>query len=402
MIRCNDVEYVFPTLPPVETNVGHGLLMNVGYIAPVVYPFVKGGAEKRIYEVGRRLADRGHDVTVYSRHWWDGPSSIEHEGMHLRSVGPAKDIYTDGGRRSVTSALNLAVRTVTVANRSHDMLATPVAPYFHVLSSRLASSVQGIPLVVNWHEVWGDYWLQYMGVTGPVGKVVERTIGGIPHNPVTPSELTATRLAAIGPAREDIEVIPNGIDLKAVRNIPPAPEGFDVLYAGRLIDDKNVDLLLRAFDRASEESTLGIIGDGPKREELEGMAASIGCSDRVTFLGFLNSYDDVIAHMRGAPVFVSPSIREGFGMTLLEAMAADCTVITVNHPYSAGSEVVGDAGFVTEPTVEGVQHALERALSGEKPARDPVDAAGEYQWENVVLQTEEYYLGLLEDTGKSR
>jgi len=372
--------------------------MDVAYLAPVVYPHVKGGVEKRIHEIGKRLVERSHDVTIYSRNWWEGPETIEQEGMTVHAIGPAGEIYADGDRRSISSALGLAARAFRPLARSdHDIVVTPVAPYFQVSTAKLATLFTDTPLVVTWHEVWGDYWVDYMGATGYAGDLVERLTAKVPYHAVTPSEMTAQRLTDIGPSREEIDVVPNGIDTASVRDVPEATDGYDVLYAGRLIEDKNVDMLLDAFDRVAPEATLGIIGDGPMRDALEDHVAGLDCADRVTMLGFLESYDDVLAHMQTAPVFASPSFREGFGITFLEAMAADCTVITVDHPFSAGSEVVGDAGFVTDPTVDGVVDALERALDGERPNRDPVEAARDYDWDNVAAETEALYERILED-----
>ena len=127
-----------------------------------------------------------------------------------------------------------------------------------------------------------------------------------------------------------------------------------MLFAGRLIEHKNVDLLLEAFDRvaADNDATLGIVGDGPERDALEAQADALIHADRVEFLGFLDDYEDVLGYMRAADIFCSPSTREGFGLTFAEAMAADCTVIAVNHPDSAADEVIDDAGFLVEPTVD--------------------------------------------------
>ena len=44
--------------------------MDIAFISNVVYPFIKGGAEKRIYEIGSRLAAEGHEITIYARHFW--------------------------------------------------------------------------------------------------------------------------------------------------------------------------------------------------------------------------------------------------------------------------------------------------------------------------------------------
>jgi len=78
--------------------------MRVAFVSNVVYPFITGGAEKRIHEVGTRLADTGHSVTIYGRHFWDGPTESTHDGMTLRAVAPEKELYA-GDRRSITDTV---------------------------------------------------------------------------------------------------------------------------------------------------------------------------------------------------------------------------------------------------------------------------------------------------------
>lgn len=369
--------------------------MNIAYATPVVYPFVKGGAEKRIHEIGSRLAERGHDVTIYSRHWWDGPKNKTHSGMHLRAIGPASELYVDGDRRSISSALGLAGRLAKpIAQSNHDLVATPVAPYLHVFSTRLSTGLRRTPLVVTWHEVWGDYWYRHMGATGRIGKAIEWTAAHLPQHAVAPSETTARKLRGLA-SRQTVEVIPNGIDFDNVSSTQPAGNGFEVLFVGRLIEDKNVGLLIDAFEQCDSGARLGIVGDGPAAEQLRAHAAQSTVSDQIEFLGFLEEYDDVIAQMRTADIFVSPSIREGFGITLLEAMAADCTVITVTHQHSAGDEIVGNGGFVVKPTVSELSNALSQALDGTRPSVSPTDRAAKYDWKIVTDQTESFYESLI-------
>ncbi len=109
-------------------------------------------------------------------------------------------------------------------------------------------------------------------------------------------------------------------------------------------------------------------------------------------LGFLKEYDDVLAHMRAADIFASPSTREGFGITFAEAMAADCTVIAAQHPESAASEVIGDAGLLVSPTVDSVATALEQALEGNKQSNTaPTTRAQQFDWDTVADQAEQCY-----------
>ena len=207
------------------------------------------------------------------------------------------------------------------------------------------------------------------------------------------SAVTADRLARIGPPREQITVVPNGVSVDEIAAVPPAEEGFDVLFAGRHTPDKNIDVLIEAFDRIADDhdATLGIIGEGPETDRLQKRADRLATADRITFLGFLDEYEDVIAHMHAADVFASASTREGFGITFVEAMATDCTVVAAEHPDSAATEVVGDAGFLPAPTVDAFATTLDRVLAGDRPPEDPVAAARQYDWDVIADRMAELY-----------
>ncbi|QCW05196.1 glycosyltransferase family 4 protein [Natrinema pallidum] len=370
--------------------------MDIGFVTNVVFPFTKGGAEKRIHEIGTRLAVAGHDITIYGRHFWEGPQVMDYEGMTLYGVAPTQELYADE-RRSITEAIDFSVRLLPHLRQTaaeHDLIVASLFPYFPVLASKLTTLTADTPLITTWHEVWLDYWDDYLGRLGPFGKGIEQFTAKTPHHPIAVSSVTADRLTKIGPSRDQIEVIPNGIDVDQIESTRPADDGFTVLYAGRLAEHKNVDLLVEAFDRVAQTASnvsLGIIGDGPERDRLERQVQTLEHADRVTMLGFLEEYEDVLAHMRAADVFASPSAREGFGITFAEAMAADCTVIAAAHPESAASEVIGDAGFLVSPTVDGVATALERALEGERPSTEPTIQAQQFDWDTIADQAEQCY-----------
>jgi len=376
--------------------------MDVAFISNVVYPYIQGGAQKRIHEIGRRLAADGHDVTVYGRHFWDGPNEITHEGMTLRAVSPNRELYRDDdGRRSIGEALEFAKDVVIPLRRhidEHDVVVASVFPYFPVLASKLVALGTDTPLVTTWHEVWQSYWDDYLGHLAPFGKGVEHVTARLPQHPIAVSELTAGRLGGIGPDREQIRTVPNGIDYDQIRDTPPVEDGFDVLFAGRLIEDKRVDILLRAFDQvAPEETTLGIVGDGPKRAELETLADSLSVAEQISFTGFLEEYDNVLAQMQTASIFATPSTREGFGITAVEAMAAGCTVIGADHPDSAVGEVIGDAGFLADPTVDGVADVLDRVLAGAEPTMEPRQRAQRFDWDQVAEDALDAYTAAAAD-----
>ena len=370
--------------------------MNVAFVSSQVYPFRKGGTEKRIHEIGRRLAARGHEVTVYGCHWWDGPTVTDYEGMTLHGVSRGREQYS-GNRRSISEALRFSgdlLRPLSSNAESHDVIVACVSEHFPVWVSKVDTAFHDTPLVTTWHEVWNyEYWMKYLGPLGVFGWTVQSITAKIPQRPIAVSAMTADRLARIGPDRDAIRVVPNGVDIESIRSTPPADDGFDVLFVGRLIPEKNVDLLLSAFDSiaGAYDVTLGIIGDGTKASALRTQADSMAHSDRVTFLGFVDEDRDVHAHMRAADLFVFPSTREGFGITGLEAMAAGCTTITVSHPDSAATEVVGDGGFVCAPSAPSIAEEMRNALDGETPPHDPVERAMQFDWERIAQQAEEVY-----------
>lgn len=85
--------------------------MKIAYVYDAVYPWIKGRAEKRIYEVGRRLA-RKHEVHWYGIGWWvderDGEGeAMEHDGIILHPVCKPVQLYVDG-RRSIKEAIYFA------------------------------------------------------------------------------------------------------------------------------------------------------------------------------------------------------------------------------------------------------------------------------------------------------
>ncbi|MCU4718216.1 glycosyltransferase family 4 protein [Halapricum hydrolyticum] len=367
--------------------------LDVAFVSNVAYPFVKGGAERRFYEIGRRLADRGHDVTLYTRRYWEGGDEYEQEGMTLRAVAPQRELYA-GERRSIGEAVEFSLRLARpLLTSEHDVIDVSAFPYFPVFPAAAAAVRSGAALVTTWHEVWNRYWLEYLGALGVGGIVVERLAARLSRRAVAVSRLTADRLGAIGVPGERITTVYNGIETDRIAAVEPDPDAPDVLFVGRLVESKRVDQLLSAFDRvaADRDIRLGIVGDGPESDRLRAQASALDSRDRITFYGSIDDDTDVYSLMRGATAFVSPSTREGFGMALLEAMAADCQIVAVRHPDSAVEEVLDDAGLLVDSTVEGIADGLTAVFDGERPATAPQTAAQRFDWECIVDDVERIY-----------
>jgi len=110
-----------------------------------------------------------------------------------------------------------------------------------------------------------------------------------------------------------------------------------IMFVGRLVKVKGVDILLRAFARLNRpDAVLVIVGDGPERENLEHFVTDLGISDRVIFTGWRNDASKLVSI---ADVFVLPSLSEGLPQSLLEALAHGVPCIVSDIPQLKGLPV---------------------------------------------------------------
>ena len=369
-----------------------------------MYPWIKGGAEKRIYEIGTRLAAGGDEVHLFGINWWDGEDVIEYDGMVLHGVCAAQELYTNG-RRSISEALVFSLKLVWhMFREKFDVIDVSVFPYFSCFSMKFVSVFRRTPVVFTWHEVWGDHWYEYMGRLGFFGKLVERMVLVLSYNIVVVSEMTKKDLQSPGLDGKNIRLVPNGVDQKKISTVAPSDEGCDVLFVGRLIREKNVDVLLEAVVMVREDVPdvkCCIIGTGPEKEQLVGLAASYGLTDdgNVRFFDFME-YNEMIARMKSSKVLVLPSSREGFGMVVVEAFACGVPVVTVAEAHNAAAELVDEVcGFVVKLDAHAIAGAVRELLWDEelrcRMGKAAEEAGRGYEWDGIVHELWELYEELI-------
>lgn len=147
---------------------------------------------------------------------------------------------------------------------------------------------------------------------------------------------------------EKISVIYNGIDLNKYTRIEETKTLFRIIFVGRLIEQKGVKLLIEALNIVKKqiEYECYIVGDGPEKKMLEEMTKSYKLQEKVLFL---ENRRDIPELLHESAVFVHPAVwEEGFGITLIEAMA--CSVPCIAFRKGAIPEYIDDEvnGFLVK------------------------------------------------------
>jgi glycosyltransferase involved in cell wall biosynthesis len=316
------------------------------------------------------------------------------DNVHLHGVCRVRELYNERGVRSIREALIYSLKVLPpLLKADYDVIDCNQFPYFPCFSGKIAAFFKRKPLVITWLEVWDGYWSEYLGTTrGRVGRVIEDLTMRLPDGIVAISQTTKDDLVRCKVKPECIDVIPVGIDLERITDIAPAPRATDVLFAGRLIHEKRVDLLLKAMAIAKTEvPTISgmIIGDGPERGSLENLAAKLRLDQNVTFTGFVDQ-DGLTAQMKSSKVFVLPSVREGFGLVIVEANACRLPVISMRHEMSAVQELVQDGvnGFlISEISPREIAEAILKIVHDdalrEQLAENGFEMSTRYAWSDI-------------------
>lgn len=155
------------------------------------------------------------------------------------------------------------------------------------------------------------------------------------------------------------------------------PEAILLGSVSRLIEQKGISYGIRAFAQVIEQypnARLLIVGDGVLRGSLEKEVGALGLTNRVYFLGWR---EDIASLMAALDIFVMPSLWEGFGLVLLEAMAQATPIIA--SAVSAIPEIVvdGETGLLVPPRdVDALASAMSRLL-GDAPLRQHMGLLGQ-------------------------
>ena len=199
-----------------------------------------------------------------------------------------------------------------------------------------------LPLIATFHTPFAGKGAKLISGTQLLAYQLYAPFLGNYDRVIVFSQIQRELLARMGVREENIAVIPNGVDtVKYSPGASTVKAEFQAerlfVYQGRIAPEKNVESLLRAWKQSDMAvgSKLLIVGDGPLKPSLEPFYDS---EYGITWLGFVADEDRRIEILRGADVFILPSLVEGLSLSLLEAMS--CGLACLATDVGADGEVL--------------------------------------------------------------
>jgi glycosyltransferase involved in cell wall biosynthesis len=324
--------------------------MRVCLIYDCLYPYTVGGAERWYRNLAERLAAEGHEVTYLTLRQWERGEQLDIDPrVRVVEAGPRMALYVGGpaARRRILPPLVFGARVLWHLlrhGRRYDVVHTCSFPYFSLLAAGATRRVGRFELVVDWHEVWSrDYWLEYLGrVGGHIGYAVQLACARLPQQAFCFSRLHSSRLREEG-LSGGVTIL-EGEYAGSLDAPTPRPAEPVVVFAGRMIPEKQAPLAVAAFARAAEliEGLRGeFYGDGPEHEAVRQAIAEHGLTAKAKAPGFVDAQtlDDALSR---ALCMLSTSRREGYGMVVIESCSHATPAVVVAGEDNAATELIDE------------------------------------------------------------
>lgn len=354
-------------------------------------PAMWGGVEHHVEQLGRRLTQRGHRVTVFNRSNYLPHRWRHYQGMRLRTLPTLATKHAEAIAHSLLATLDTVVHDFDIVHY-HALGPGLCSPLARVLGrARVVQTIHGLD---NQRAKWG-------GRAQRILDAAEWLSPRVPHETIVVSSALQQHFRdRHGTA---VSWIPNGVASGVRRPADRIREGFGLepgylLFVGRLVPEKAPDLLLRAYQEVAGDRPLVLAGDSSFTDDYVDRLRRAAADDpRVRLLGYVYG-DDLAELYSNAGVFVLPSALEGLPLTLLEAASYGTPIVASD--IAPHVEVLSPAGPARRTFVSGSADDLARVLrrvladpDAERGAADDLrtDVLARYDWDRAAELTEAVY-----------
>lgn len=319
------------------------------------YPPLINGVSTSVQTLIAELERAGHSVCVFTSRFPDyeddRPNVFRYPSFNA-VVEPDYVLPIPFSRRIKAAIPELGLDII----HSH-------SPFALGLIARHAARQLELPLISTNHTLYTEY-AHYMPLLpshvtrGALTGWMREYYNSCDHV-LAPSQLTRHRLIDDYGVRKPVTVIPTGIPAPPYLLSRPADTKRDMgipadsrllLYVGRLAPEKNLEMLLTAFEKISaktDDTFLAIAGSGKSAGSMKKLAAHLGLESRVIFTGFLGR-TKLYPLYNASELFVFPSKTETQGLAVGEALAAGIPAIVVNGGGAPEAVREGETGYIVE------------------------------------------------------
>jgi len=349
--------------------------VRIVQVAPFFYPHA-GGVESHVRTLAREFTREGHQVAVVtSQYRRDLPRTELTEGYRVvRSpcLGVVLNTPLDTG-------VGRTMRRID-ADVVHLHYPPPLTAYF--ATQALARS--RIPTCLTYHCDLALSGAAGRGIAAiyqaaflpPTLTRVDRIVVHTQSYGRTSAMLRGRPLEII-PSAVDLERFRPGLDVSALRGDLHLEGKRVLVFTGRLVPHKGVDVIVQALRELPPDVVLLVIGAGPRLPDLVGLARGIGVADRVRFCPQVSD-DDLPRYLSLGEIFVFPSQNrlEGFGLAVAEAMAVGLPVVIADVPGVREVIAEGKEGLLVEPLIASDLARKVRTILDDRSFGQRLGAAG--------------------------
>ena len=338
-----------------------------------------GGSEEYIEHIAGRLAGRGHEVTICCAAYVGAAAEETRDGVRFRRRGGRLTVYLRG----------LAFVTLGRGRRSDAVVEVVNGIPFGAGLLRRGRTVSLV------HHLHREQWrMIYPGWRGRLGWGIERTAlrlyRGLPY--LTVSHATEADLVALGLPAASVHVVPNGAERRPQR--PADASSLTLCTLSRVVPHKRlehaVDVVLMLAPRWPG-LRLRVIGAGWWEPELRRYVAEQGAGDLVDFCGRVSA-DERDALLASSSVMVLPSVREGWGLAVIEAAWQGTPTVAYRSAggvtESIRDEVTGLLAETPTELAEAVARLLDDPELQERMSGACRDWASTFDWDRATDEVE--------------
>lgn len=357
-----------------------------------------GGVESRSYYITKSLAEN-NNVTVMCS-WRKGQKRKHKVGkVNVLRVGENHE-YSGAG--SFVSRLKFAKAAFVEGKKLKGIDIVDGFNFISYLPAYKIAKALGVPSVATYHETWLDCWVKNKGViTGTFGKVWEQMVLKCGWDKIiSVSQFTKDRLVKFGVNKNKIDVVYNGFGPEIYKKIKTDKfKRPTICCIARLTPQKRVEDLIKALPLIKSKIPnikCKIIGDGEEKERLLDLGRELKLMDNIEFIGFVKNYDEVIRTLKSSHVFCLPSILEGFGIVVVEAMASGVPFVCSDIAPLKEVTKNGQGGFLFKQEnhkdlAEKILILFQNKKLYNQKVKEGLKLVKNYEWPILAKQVETIY-----------